>query len=142
MNRTRCVIDTNILISAALSPKGLPNRLVEYFLAEHIVLISADTLGEFETRPVRPKIARYASPDRLRAFARLLRLNSVLVGITSEVADSLDPDDNMFLALALDGRADVIITGDKKHLLPLHPYRGILILTPRDYVSRAGLYLG
>jgi len=52
----------------------------------------------------------------------------------SVVRDCRDPDDNKFLALALDGHAECIVTGDP-HLLELHPWRGIPILTPRAFLE-------
>jgi uncharacterized protein len=50
------------------------------------------------------------------------------------VTDCRHPEDNKFLELAIDGRADVIITGDA-HLLELHPFRGIPILQPAAYLE-------
>ena len=48
---------------------------------------------------------------------------------------SRDPKDDKFLDVAVNGRADVIVTGDGD-LLALHPFRGIAILTPAAYVER------
>ncbi|MBU4198556.1 MAG: putative toxin-antitoxin system toxin component, PIN family [Kiritimatiellae bacterium] len=52
--------------------------------------------------------------------------------LTKAVADCRDPKDNMYLELANEARASCIITGDKD-LLDLHPYRGIAILTPKQF---------
>ena len=54
---------------------------------------------------------------------------------TSQVTECRDPKDDKFLALALDGSADVIIAGDED-LLVLHPWRGIPILSPREFLGR------
>jgi len=56
------------------------------------------------------------------------------VVVLESVTDCRDPDDNKFLELALSGKADLIITGDAD-LLSLHPWRGIAILSPADYLA-------
>ena len=45
------------------------------------------------------------------------------------VYDCADPKDNKFLALALSAKADMLVTGDKKHLLPMNPYNGVSIVS-------------
>jgi putative PIN family toxin of toxin-antitoxin system len=59
---------------------------------------------------------------------------TVSVEPTHTVKDCVDPKDNMILECALSGNADIILTGDD-HLLRLHPWRGILILTPAQYLA-------
>ncbi len=59
------------------------------------------------------------------------------IEVTDFVADCRDPKDNKFLELALSGMADFIITGDTD-LLSLHPWRGIAILSPAEYLERIG----
>jgi len=58
-----------------------------------------------------------------------------MIEIVQTVQASRDPKDDKFLEVAVNGRADVIVTGDKD-LLALNPYREIAILTPADYISR------
>jgi len=60
--------------------------------------------------------------------------NSIFCMPQEKIADSPDPDDNKFLEVAVECDADYLITGDKKHLLPLHPYRNIQILQPHDFL--------
>jgi hypothetical protein len=55
--------------------------------------------------------------------------------VLSEIDDCPDPADNRFLALALDVSARVIVTGDRD-LLALHPWRGVEILTPAEFLGR------
>jgi hypothetical protein len=56
------------------------------------------------------------------------------VGITESIADCRDPKDNKFLELAVSGQADYILSSDKD-LLVLQPFRGILIMTPADFLA-------
>ncbi len=64
----------------------------------------------------------------LTAFVR----DGTRVEITEQVKECRDPEDNKFLELALSGRATCIVSGDED-LLILHPFRGIAILTPRQF---------
>ena len=58
-----------------------------------------------------------------------------IVEVLQHIRESRDPKDDKFLEAAVNGRANVIVTGDKD-LLDLHPYRGIAIVTPADYLAR------
>jgi len=61
-----------------------------------------------------------------------------VLDFTTEIRASLDPKDDIFLALAVDGRADFIVSGDKKHLLALGSHQGIPIIAPAEFLSRMG----
>ncbi len=64
----------------------------------------------------------------------LLRL-APIVEIVQRIQACRDPADDKFLEVAVNGRADIIVTGDGD-LLDLHPFRGIAILTPAAYMQR------
>ena len=70
-----------------------------------------------------------------RNSCRVLRPLVEIVEVVQQVRACRDPHDDKFLEAAVNGRADVIITGDKD-LLELHPFRGIAIVGPADYLSR------
>lgn len=84
-----------------------------------------------------PKFDRYVSRERRDAL--LLRLAPLveIVEVVERVKASRDPKDDKFLEAALNGRADVLITGDRD-LLDLHPFHKVAILTPADYLTRKG----
>ena len=70
----------------------------------------------------------------MELFARYV--NSVtIVPQAAMVRECRDPKDDKFLELALDGQADLLVTGDED-LLALHPWRGIPILSPANYLAR------
>ena len=75
--------------------------------------------------------------SRERRDTLLLRLAPVLeiVEVVEQIRASRDPKDDKFLEAAVNGRADVLVTGDRD-LLDLHPYRGVAILPPADYLAR------
>jgi len=56
----------------------------------------------------------------------------------ADVEFPADPADAKILACAVAGKADVIVTGDKRHLLPLKKYRGIPIVSPAEFLDRIG----
>ena len=66
-------------------------------------------------------------------MAALIR-EAELVEVTNSITDCRDPKDNKFLELAVSDNATHIITGDSD-LLTLHPFRGIVIVTPEDFVA-------
>ena len=66
----------------------------------------------------------------------MLLREAKLVEINVHVHECRDPEDDKFLDLALSSKADCIVTGDKD-LLVLHPFRGILVVTPRGFLEEA-----
>ncbi len=86
---------------------------------------------------MRPKIERYASLAERTETIELYAEAVEMVWIDLTVRDCRDMKDNKFLEVALCGRAELLVTGDLD-LLCLHPWRGIAILSPADYLAQAG----
>ena len=99
------------------------------------LLVSEATMEEIVNVLSRPRLDRYVSLTNRRQFIRLLGRKVTMVPIIQVVRECRDPKDDKFLELALNGRADLIITGDAD-LLVLNPWRGIEIVTPREYLTR------
>lgn len=137
MRRERVVFDTNVLISGALSTTSTPALALEHCLRNAQLLASTVTLRELMEKLPSTKFDQYVSRDARDAL--LLRLAPLLelVEIVQSVRASRDPKDDKFLDVAVNGRADVLVTGDRD-LLELNPFRGIAILTPADYLTRRG----
>ena len=135
MTRERIVIDTNVLISGLLSTTSTPAKAVERGVTTAQLLGTAATLRELMTKLLSPKFDRYVSRERRDAL--LLRLAPLIeiVEVLQPIRASRDPKDDKFLEAAVNGRANVIVTGDRD-LLDLNPLRGIAILTPADYLTR------
>jgi uncharacterized protein len=83
----------------------------------------------------REKFDRFLSLGRRDELVAKTILQSEFVATSATITDCRDPDDNKLLELAIDGRAAAIVSGDAD-LLILHPFRGIPILSARDYLSR------
>jgi len=83
----------------------------------------------------RSKFDPYITAAERQQFIRLLGRIAELVTITQTIQACRDPRDDKILEVAVNGRADLIVTGDSD-LLQLHPFRGIPVITPTDYLRR------
>ena len=75
--------------------------------------------------------------DEIFATIQVMTNRGKSVDISTQVDACRDPDDNILLALAVDGKADTIVSGDKD-LLELNPFRGIPIIKPAEFLARWG----
>jgi len=129
----RVVVDTNVFVSAALSAKSSP-ALAVYLAERHCILLkSTATEQELLGVVARPQLARLIAPTFLEWLSGVLAA-SELVTITERVIECRDPKDDKFLELALNGRADVIVSGDQD-LLTLNPFREISIVKPAAFIQ-------
>jgi uncharacterized protein len=133
----RVVIDTNVIVSGVLSRTGAPAELLNAWRERRfLLLISTAILYEVRAVLQYPRIReKYPLGDEeIEQTITLLEHNALVVAGDANVAGSVpdDPKDEMFLACAIDGEAEFIISGDH-HLLDLGIYRNIPILTPRQF---------
>ncbi len=131
----RCVVDTNVLVSAMVFPPSVPRQAVDKALSDDVLLFSEFTMDELKEVLFRSKFDRYVSREERAIFLAQIGIAAQFVSIVQIVRECRDPKDDKFLELALNGSADVIITGDA-HLLGMHPWREIEILTPADYLKK------
>jgi len=133
------VADTNVLISATLVEHGFSARVLDAARERRIILIvSPYLLSEYRRVIQRPHIAgKYREIEqRSEAIVHFLQRFGVLVsGQSIERVVSEDPQDDAILACAVEGRARYIVSGDR-HLQRLGTFRGITILTPREFVTK------
>ena len=126
----RAVIDTPVLISAALLPDSLPALVVQQVLNAGRLVFCDETFAELETRLWRPKFDRYLTLE-----ARKLLLHDFVAAAdwvalqAGTVAWSRDATDDKFIALALAGPVDLLISGDQD-LLMLHQVGAVRIKNP------------
>lgn len=131
----RIVADTNGLVSRLLLPESVPAKAVRKAINDGQLLISNATLEELADVLSRPKFDPYVSVEDRQEFIRMLNRVAERVDIISPIKACRDPKDDKFLEVAINGEADLIVTGDKD-LLVLHPFRGVEIITPREYIER------
>ena len=129
------VFDTNIWISAFLSPKGSPAELISLWENELFdVTISPPLLSELTATLNYQKIQKHANatPRRVEALQKKIKLACIYIqpGVILRVVEA-DDADNRVLACAVAAEATFIICGDT-HLLTLRNYQGIEILMPAN----------
>ena len=130
----RAVVDTNVFISGVFF-SGPPHQiLLAWKVGKLKLLVSASILDEYH-RVAYELANQYPSID-LKPILDLLTVHAEVLQpgrLPPVVLD--DPSDDMFLECAVAGEADCIVSGDR-HLLGLSAYRGIPIITPRDFVQK------
>ena len=131
----RVVLDTNIVVSAALPGSRLRLLVKAWQHGRLRLLISADIFEEYLRVFTYPKF-QLSLEDIRRLLEHEVLPYAEFVKVTSRVEVIRDDlSDNAFLACALDGRADAIVSGDR-HLLELRSFKGIPILTGRQFLDR------
>ena len=132
------VLDASTFVSAALKANSLPERALLRALDEpNRLILSQEVENEYREVIFRPKFDRFVSEERRRRILDIVILAADKVEPTEAVRECRDPKDDKYLALAAAGRADVIVSSDVRHLLSMHPWRGIPILSPADFLSAA-----
>ena len=131
----RLVLDTKMLVSRLLVPTGVAAQAVDHALALGVLLMSDETLTELSDVLARPKFDRYVSREDRQHFVRLLGGVARIIPVTHRVRACRDPKDDKFLHVALNGEAEVIVTGDCD-LLVLHPFHGVDIVNPMTLLAR------
>lgn len=122
----RVVVDTNVLVSALIK-KGKPLEHVQKLLGKHTMILSSQMLAELADVLSRDKFS--ITNAQIDWFISLLLRKSTIASISGNLNVILkDPDDNIVLLTAVNGKADYIVSVDK-HLLTLKKFEGIEIVT-------------
>ncbi|MDQ6681273.1 MAG: putative toxin-antitoxin system toxin component, PIN family [Pseudomonadota bacterium] len=134
----RAVFDTSTLVSAALRVDSVPSRALLEALADMRLCVSEATLLELRDVLLRSKFERcLPRPERTR-FVELIERHGISFDVADAVVDSVtgcrDATDRKFLALALVCHASALVSCDAD-LLALHPFRGIPVVLPADFLA-------
>ena len=132
MIKTPIVVDTNILVSSTFW-SGNPYKIVQYGIGQKIfIFTSRDILAELRRILKRDfHIAETEIEDIINAFVLFLHV----VEPKEEIKFiKEDPKDNIILECALAAKAGYIVSGDK-HLLKLKEYKGIKIMSAREFLD-------
>ncbi len=138
MKAESVVLDTNILISAALQAKG-PSRAVLNWVrqADAALIFSLETLEELRSRLLRPKFDKYLTAEIRHTYLAQIEAVAEIVGISGAKMGCRDGDDDKVLETALMGNADVIVTRDAD-LLVMVPFQGVEVLTAQGFLAMVG----
>lgn len=133
----RVILDTNVLLSALLVRGTAPDRLYRAWLAGRFqVATCARQLAEFREVSRRPFFRARIKPAEAGRLVNQLRRLALYSDPLPDVGGSPDPDDDFLLALAQAADADLLVTGDKSHLLALGHTGRTHIVTARHLVDR------
>jgi putative PIN family toxin of toxin-antitoxin system len=128
------VFDASALVGAALKADSVPERALLHAQEVDVIALSAAVDAEIAAVLSRPKFAGAIPAPRRERLLEILRGTAVWFEPAVRVTDCRDPKDDKYLELALAAGAETIVSSDDD-LLVLHPWRGVRILRPADYLA-------
>jgi putative PIN family toxin of toxin-antitoxin system len=134
----RLVIDTNVMVSAAIKPAGLQRTVLLLGMTKPARLyVSRPILEEYSEVLSRPEL-RIRKGLR-QQLLQLIKNHCYTVAPTRLLEVTSDPDDNMFLECADTARADYLVTGNQKHFPRF--WKKTKVITPREFISLVAPHL-
>lgn len=133
VDMARIVLDTNVLVASAYRPNSASRRIVDAVQqGAHQLVVSPAIVREYEA--ILPKAVRFEP-----ALDRLWRVvdDAERVAPQENPPVSADRSDDKFLAAAVAGQAECVVSSDE-HLLAVHPYEQIAIMKPAAFLARMG----
>ena len=133
------MVDTNIIVSGLITTATPPARILDAVQGKKIILLISDEVVVEYLRVLEyPHIRKYKkiTDEVIRDLTSLFVEDTERIEILSSIKKSKDPDDDKFLSLAVEGKADFLITGDKADLLSLKEIEHIPIITAREAVEK------
>lgn len=137
----RAVLDANVYVSAYVRPEGPPGQIIERFLKDGAfeTVLSAEIVEEVLRALAYPRVRKSArtklEPDLW--FEDIAVLAQFIGGDYDVSGVSEDPDDDMYIAAVIEGRAAFVVSGDP-HLLDVEEHQGVRIITPRGFIDLLG----
>jgi len=133
----RVILDTNILIGALITKGTPPDKLYRAWLRGELQLVtSAAQLSELTNVLARPRLQEFLDADEASVVVKNIGTRALILDEPPPVDLSPDSKDNPILAAAIAGRVDLIVSGDKKHMLALREVEGIPVVTAREALER------
>jgi putative PIN family toxin of toxin-antitoxin system len=130
------VLDASTFVSAVLKSYSIPEQaLLRAVDTPNRLILSQEVEDEYREVIFRAKFDRFVSVERRHQVLDIVLLTAERIEPSEVVHECRDPKDDKYLALAAAGGADVIVSSDLRHLLSMHPWRGIPILSPADFLA-------
>ncbi len=130
----RIVLDTNVLVSGMLAPYGPPGEIVRLVATGDLSLCyDVRILAEYREVLLRPAFP--FGIDQVEASLEQIESSGELVGARPLSPSLPDPDDDMFLAAAIAGRAEYLVTGNLRHY-PAESHQGVKVISPAEFLER------
>lgn len=136
------MVDTNIIVSGLMTTATPPAQILDAIHKKKAVLLVSDEIVVEYLRVLEyPHIRKYKkiTDEAVRDLTSLFIEEAERIEVLSPIQKSKDPDDDKFLSVAVEGKADFLITGDKADLLSLKEIEHIPIITARQAVEKLKL---
>lgn len=131
----RFVVDTNVIVSAAWKEGSVPDLALARLLVVGVVLVDARILAEYRDVLARKKLAKIPIERREAILTKLAAAAEVIDPVAPYEGPLPDPDDRVFVEVALAGRAHAIVTGN---LRDYPEDLGFEVLPPATVLARLG----
>jgi putative PIN family toxin of toxin-antitoxin system len=134
----RVVLDTNVLFSALISPAGTPNEIYRAWRTGRFELITSHKqLDEIRRASRYPKLRAVVSHSKIGTLVNIMKRGLVLERVDCGVAEGIkDPGDSFLLAMAIEGEADYLVTGDRRSgLIDLGNVGRTRVVTPAVFYA-------
>ena len=132
----RAVLDANVYVSAAMRADGPPGRIIQRFLRDRAfeIVLSPAIVEEVLRALAYPKVRKYVRRglDSALWFEDIVVLAELVPGEYELTGLSPDPDDDKYIAAAVEGRATFVVSGDPD-LLTVKEHDGVQIVTPSAF---------
>jgi len=132
-SKSKVVIDTNVFVSG-LTFKGKPREVLDLIWRGDIEAC----ISSFIFKELEETLKKDFSWDRdqIKHTIEKIKAKTILIQPKNKVSVIKEnDDDNRILECAMEGKAQYLISGDRKHLLPLKEYEGIKILSPAEFLK-------
>jgi len=137
----RAVLDANVYVSAVIRPEGPPGQIIERFLrdAAFEIVVSSAIVEEVLRALAYPKIRKHirGNVEPELWFEDIVILAQFSAGEYEVRGVSEDPDDDKYIAAAVEGRAAFVVSGDP-HLLGIKQHEGLRFVSPRTLLGFLG----
>lgn len=132
----RVVVDTGILIAALITADTPPDRIYEAWRKKRFTLITSEwQLAEFRRASRYPRVRKYLEPTEAGVLVNGLKRHATVLANLPKVDLSPDPHDNPVLAMAIAGKADYLVSGDRRGLLSLRRVGATRIVTATEFLG-------
>lgn len=132
----KVVLDANVFVSFLLTRSPTISKIIQFWKNnEFTLLVSDEILVEYKSVLVRIVGKGLLLAKEANYLFDEISKESLEIQVVSTVAESPDRKDNRYLACARDGKANYLVTGDKKHLLPLKNFGITKIISPAEFVE-------
>lgn len=132
------VLDINVFVSGTTPFQSYPAQILNLWKEEFFILATSEPiLQKMRLVYLYPQIAKITHKDEASVdnFLNDIRKNAIVVPGKTQVNVCKDPEDNQLFSCALEANADYVVSGDKKHVLPVGSYKGIRAISPKNFVE-------